>query len=78
MHPYHVYKCELINIAAKRPQDIERAPLEPNTNYMFVSGEWPLSTLDQCGPQKVKAIHFCWKVSAHSTTNQLLAGKDVP
>lgn len=39
MHPYCVYKCKLINIAAKHPQDSERAPLEPNTNYMYVSGE---------------------------------------
>lgn len=39
MLPYCVYKCKLINIAAKHPQDSERAPLEPNTNYMYVSGE---------------------------------------
>lgn len=27
---------------------------------MFVSGgKWPLSASDQCGHQKVRAIHFC-------------------
>lgn len=39
MLPYCVYKCKLIHIAAKRPQDSARAPSEPNTNYMYVSGE---------------------------------------
>jgi len=53
MHPYCVYKCELIYIAEKHPRDIERAPLEPNTNYICLFlRKWPLSTLDQCGHQR--------------------------
>ena len=53
MRPYCVYKCELIYIAAKHPQDTEGAPLEPNTNYICLFlGKWPLSTLDQYGHQR--------------------------
>ena len=32
MHPYCVYKCELIYIAGKLPEDTKKAALEPNTN----------------------------------------------
>lgn len=80
MHPYCVYKCELIYIAAKHPQDIERAPLEPNTNYICLFlGKWPLSTLDRCKHQRSDQYISTEKLVCHQTarlpaTNLLLPG----
>lgn len=73
-HPYCVCKCELIDITAKHCQDNERQPLKPNT-CVFFWGRWSLSTLDQCAFQKVKAIRFCQKVSAPSSS---LAANKLP
>lgn len=61
MHPYCVYKCELIHIAAKHPQDIERAPLEPNTNYMFVSGEMATQYIGSMWTSKGQSNTFLLK-----------------
>lgn len=81
MHPYCVYNCELIYIAAKHPQDIERAPLEPNTNYICLFlGKWPLSMLDQCGHQRSEQYISVEKLvchrAAHLPTNLLLTGSE--
>lgn len=66
MHPYCVYRCELINIAAKHPQDVERAPLDPNTNYICLFlGKWPLSALDQCGHQRSEQYISAEKLVCH-------------
>lgn len=66
MHPYCVSKCDLIYIAAKHPLDIERAPLEPNTNYICLFlGKWPLSALDQYEHQRSKQYISAEKLVFH-------------
>lgn len=70
MHPYRVYKCELIYIGAKHPQDSERAPLEPNTNYICLFlRKWPLSTPNQCGHQRSAPYISAEKLVCHAVAH---------
>lgn len=70
MHPYCVYKCELIYIGAKHPQDGEWAPLEPNTNYICLFlWKWPLSTSDQCGHQRSAPYIFAETLACNAVAH---------